>query len=352
MQKFENIRYFRVLACIGVFAVHFAPRMGVSGLLAKIAGQGSLGVYLFFLISGFLACGAKELASENGVRGVLIYYCKRLFRIVPLYYAVILYNMAVHCLILKDVTPDPQGLKWLRYFFMTNAFFPAPDNFWGNQSGTWTISLFCVFYLCAPLFARLARGVKSAALLYLGALLLRYVWVGSGYSSYMMIFYYMHFFVLGIFVRRLALKYSPAVGTGIFVAFSLALAALLQLTGAGGDYFLYWSWIFAAAVLATSRMGAAADGKVRTDQNTFPGKLKKLGGAAVRTLDSYSYDIYLVHAVVYEGIVLIQGKVYLAPLVVLGLAVGLTAAGCFVTKRLIEIPAGKLCARAVSALRK
>ena len=121
----------------------------------------------------------------------------------------VLCNIVLHTFILQDVTPDPGGLYWLRYFLLTNAFVPAPDNFWGNLSATWTISLFVVFYVTAPLWRRLVRGIKSGAAVYLAALVLRYIWAQAECSAYMMVFYYLHFFLLGMLIWQLKEKMEP-----------------------------------------------------------------------------------------------------------------------------------------------
>ena len=141
-----------------------------------------------------------ESSRRLGKKELLTYYKKRLVRILPLYYGVILYNILLHGLILKDIPADPQGLYWLRYFFLTNSVIPAPNDFWGNLSATWTISLFMAFYLLVPVFVRLIRGCTSAFFCYVLALILRYLWVKTGYGDYMMIFYYLHYFLLGMLV--------------------------------------------------------------------------------------------------------------------------------------------------------
>ncbi|MDO4333610.1 MAG: acyltransferase [Eubacteriales bacterium] len=353
MKKYDNIQVFRVLACLGVFVTHLSPRMGATGWAAKAANFGASGVYLFFLISGFLACGSTDIAPDCERRGIFTYYAKRLFRILPLYYVVILYNMALHGLLLQDVPPDPAGLAWLRYFFLTNAFIPGPDNFWSNLSATWTVSLFCFFYLCAPLFVRLIAGKKGtqdrtpegkvlrAALLYLAVLLLRYIWVGAGLSSYMMAFYYLHFFVLGMLVYALQEAYRPLAAALKFGVFALALGGLLWLSGAGNDYFTMISWIFAILILISGRFSWRRDEK---GQLCYAARV-------IGVLDAHSYAVYLVHAVVIDGIALLQAHVNLTGAAVLGTAVVLTAIGAYFARRLIEKPAGKLGRRLVTGVR-
>lgn len=372
MKKYDNIQILRVLACLGVFVTHLAPRMGVTGWAAKAANFGASGVYLFFLISGFLACCTRDISVGCGWKGIFSYYCKRLFRILPLYYAVILYHMALHGLILQDVPKDPAGLSWLRYFLLTNAFIPAPDNFWSNLSATWTISLFCFFYLCAPLFVRLigkkwlpvlklvhvepalfawligqregeekdsaAGNVRRAALLYLAVLLLRYIWVGAGLSAYMMAFYYLYFFVLGMLVHELSTVYRPLTAAIRFLLFAFAVGIVLELSGAGNDYFTVVSWGFALIVLLSVHF------TWKREENGMPCRTARLIGV----LDEYSYAIYLVHAVIIDGIVLLQAHVDLPGIAVLMIAVSLTAVGAYLAHQLIEKPAQRLGMRLCS----
>lgn len=363
MKKYKNIQILRVFACLGVFVTHLAPKMGISGLAATVANFGASGVYLFFVISGFLACKSTQGTQGNRGKYLLSYYIKRGFKILPLYYAVVIYNLLLHTFLLQDVTPDPGGLYWLRYFLLTNAYVPAPDNFWGNLSATWTISLFLVFYLCAPFFnlfftwaERLgeikksgqrkgaqqngrqhgAGGVYAALFLYLAALLLRHIWVAAGLSSYMMIFYYLHFFVLGMLAGKLAEYFPSKTAALAMLALGAGLWLVQWFSGIGVDDFISLSWIFAAILLISL---------------PFDEKKRSPAGKAVALLDQYSYEIYLVHAVVLDGIELLQGKIVMPAAVVLLSAVGLTAAGAYFARLLIEKPAEKLGRRLVTALR-
>lgn len=369
MKRYQNIQILRVLACLGVFVTHLAPRLGMQGMAARIANFGASGVYLFFVISGFLAChptagGGRPVAGQpsaaqpngGGVRWktLIAYYIKRAMKILPLYYAVVVYNILLHTFILQDVTPDPQGLCWLRYFFLTNAFIPAPDNFWGNLSATWTISLFWVFYLLAPFFntffqwaARMGgsaskraeyAAVWPAVLLYLGTLALRYVWVAAGLSAYMMVFYYLHFFVLGMLAKVLAEQFGGPKAGLTAAALGAAIWAVLQIADIGNDEFICLSWVFAAVLLLSLDMSWPME-----KSDGWPARL-------IDVLDEHSYAIYLVHAVVIDGILLLQGKLALPKIAVLVIALSLTAAGAYLARRLIEKPAEKLGRRLVSAL--
>ncbi len=377
MKRYDNIQLLRVLACLGVFAAHLAPKMGARGAVARAANFGASGVYLFFLVSAFLACGTWSKRRLSDAPG---YYLRRALRILPLYYGVILYQFLLHTLLLKDVPDDPAGLSWLRYLFLTNAFLPGPDNFWSNLSATWTISLFLVFYLCVPFLVRAVepgRGgretpggrkapgerktpgkreiqdekkgggsaekglVLRAALLYLASILLQQLWNRSEYAGYMMCFYYLHFFVLGILVWylvRLAGRWKAA---AVLAGVCAAAALLLLLFFEGVPYFTGVSWLYAFVLLLSVdfswEWAERLDGAGR--------KMVECVWKGIALLDRHSYAIYLVHAVVIEGLVLVTAHVPLGPVAVGVAAVGLTAAGVAAADRLIERPAARLMKR-------
>lgn len=345
MKRYDNIQILRVLACLGVFTTHLAQRMGITGLAGKIANFGASGVYLFFLISAFLACGSAGIEAGGGRKGVLSYYIRRACRILPLYEAVILYNFLLHDRLLRHTPPDPAGLGWLRYLFMTNAFFPAPDQFWGNLSGTWTISLFVCFYLTAPFLMRLvgkgsAHGsVVRAALLYASAMLLQQIWIRQSFADYMMFFYYLHFFVLGILVRQLTEHYRPMVAALHLVCILCPIALFLYLWSGEILYFTGLSWLFALLLLLTLTFSWE---KVGTSGNRVMAGAIRICRRILEILDAHSFGIYLVHGVVIDGMTMLQGRMELSAFAVFVLVVGCTAAGAFVARRLIEIPAERL----------
>ena len=80
---------------------------------------------------------------------------------------------------------------------------------------------------------------------------------------------------------------------------------------------------------------------------------KRSFGFAKRSslLDSYSYSIYLVHAVALDAVVLLSAHFSLSGPAVLLLTLSLTAAGCLAARYLVERPAQKLGRRLVDAVR-
>ena len=343
MKRYDNIQILRVFACLGVFISHLAPKMGATGKIAEAANFGAS-----------LACATDSGRQKSA--GLIFYYLRRALKVLPLYYAVILINFLLHTFILQDVTPDPSGLKWFRYLFLTNAFIPAPDNFWSNLSATWTISLFMVFYICAPFLIRLAgihsetgeksfpAGIVRSGMLYAAAILLQQVWIRMEYSAYMMFFYYLHFFMLGIFVWQMVRCFSVWKAAAVLAGTCAVLGILLQVSAGEIPYFTAVSWGFALVMILTmgfswSRIEMLSGNKKTSGlMEIIINVLKKIFGV----LDKHSYAIYLVHAVVIDGIVILKAHLPLNGLMVWIIAVSLTVIGVAAADWMIVRPAEHL----------
>ncbi len=332
-RRFDSISILRVLACIGIFVCHIAPVSGASGIAARIANTGASGVYLFFILSGFLLAGEgafreDRLSPETYVR----FAGKRLCRLLPMYYLVMAAQAAVHSFILRDVPPDPGHLYWLRYIFLTNAVLPAPDNFWGNLGATWTVSLFVVSSLLAPFALRWISGgrrtgtaagsgdtgnpgvhgrernrkVKRAAVLYIALLLLAGFRERFSVSGTFMCFLYLHYFALGTLIReitessgedRIKAQHARSIRQAAAYAGTVVPGAALLLIFFGSiGHFTLVSWGFGLIVLVTLPFS------VRNEHSLL--------FKALTLLDRHSYAVYLVHAAVAEW--LYMGKSHIA----------------------------------------
>jgi len=111
--------------------------------------QGTRGVDVFFVLSGFLITTLllRERARTGRV-SLRAFYIRRFFRIVPVYFAtILLYFFAVHAA--HDATKIQQyeaALPWLLSFMREYA--PASA---GNILGhAWTLAIEEKFYLCWP----------------------------------------------------------------------------------------------------------------------------------------------------------------------------------------------------------
>lgn len=74
--KRVNFQVLRVAACIGVFVVHVGQRLELQGYLRKMTDLGAMGVYLFFIISGYLCFASFDMKNGGGGRTFFVLYAK------------------------------------------------------------------------------------------------------------------------------------------------------------------------------------------------------------------------------------------------------------------------------------
>lgn len=272
--RLDNITLARVLACIGVFSVHLGQRLHLEGSIRVITDFGENGVFLFFIISGVLAFWTYK--SEEGAG---YYWWKRAVRLLPLYYCIIIYDFVVHTFIYKDVPVDSAGLGWSRYFFFLSDIIGTDEIFWRNLSSTWTIPMFVSFYLLVPFLYKRIQSYRKSVVCMLGMFLAGTVVLMIGNGN-LLILYYLFFFFIGIVIYR-ALKEEKE-------EYSIALFAMLALFFViqSAINALVYSMLFAILIIATSKWRIWS-------------KLLK----GVECIDKYSYTIYLIQAVVFDGLI-------------------------------------------------
>ncbi len=319
MKRSVGLQILRILACVGVFLCHLGAQMEVEGTIEKFMDFGARGVYLFFILSGFFGVQSRELENEDRAKGCIRYWIKRAFKILPLYYAVIIYNFVLYEWILKSTPVDSSGIGWPRYFFFLSTSIPADKNFWVNLSYTWTISIFVLFYLFVPLMKRFVKSFRGAVILW-GALYFVSL-IGINRIAYGMPFFYLHYFVMGM-VLCYAVEENKVreliIGCITFVFGSLIVNVTLTHTAC--------SMLFMILILMVREI------KVENE------KLQKW----INVFDAYSYTIYLSHAVVMNGIEMIKNRYPISQMTILLIAIGCTVVGAFVVHHLIERPMEKL----------
>lgn len=319
MKRVAGLQVLRVLACVGVFLCHLGAQMEVGGTIEKFMDFGARGVYLFFILSGFFGFQSKELKAENEREGCFRYWIKRAFKILPLYYALIIYNFVLYELILKSIPVDSSGIGWPRYFFLLSTFIPADKNFWVNLCSTWTVSIFVLFYLLVPLMKHFVKSFHGAVMLWGGLYLLSLI--GLGKFAYGMPFFYLHYFVMGIafyYAEEEGKIRELVIGCVAFVLGSVVVNHTLSHTAC--------SMLFLIVIIMAKEINVENE------------RLQKL----ISIMDSYSYTIYLTHAVVMDGIEMIRNRYPISQITILFLGIGCTIAGCYVVRHVIELPMEKL----------
>ena len=125
------------VACVMVF--HFVP--GVD----RFAPLGTMGVRLFFVLSGFLITGI--LLSWRGqplAAALKVFYARRALRIFPLFYFVLVAAAAL------NIGPVRETFAW-HATYLSNAYFYLRGDWHGSVSHLWSLAVEEQFYLVWPL---------------------------------------------------------------------------------------------------------------------------------------------------------------------------------------------------------
>jgi peptidoglycan/LPS O-acetylase OafA/YrhL len=162
----------RAFACLMVFYDHYFHTLGKSYSLPlpHFIDLGPLGVTCFFTLSGFLI--TTLLLQEKSATGTIHFrdfYLRRILRIWPLYFLIVLvgicyYNLAFHL-------PTEKPSYFLFYiFFIGNLGYTLAKGIW-IINPLWSVGVEEQFYAFWPLLIN-ARRVFNSILLFLGVFIL------------------------------------------------------------------------------------------------------------------------------------------------------------------------------------
>lgn len=118
----------RVLAAAMVFMIHFAGfrNLPKPQFVFNIFRHFNFGVCVFFVMSGYLI-----MQSVENSRNIKEYFIKRVSRIIPAYYAIIVFAIIVWDVILGQMPADSMlGIGWLRYFLFLNGIVPSSQYYY------------------------------------------------------------------------------------------------------------------------------------------------------------------------------------------------------------------------------
>ncbi|MEO5685227.1 MAG: acyltransferase [Chitinophagaceae bacterium] len=266
---------------------------------------GWIGVDLFFVLSGFLITG--RLAATAGSSNYYInFYCKRLLRIAPLYYLILVLFFLVPLLWPSSVTGSYQQLikeqAWYWSFSVNiyNALFGWTDNI--IFVPLWSVACEMQFYLIWPLICLLLFQKKQWAVILIG--LVAFALVFRLFAG--------HFFTMQPEYRYVLLPARID---------SFSIGALLYFFSREAKYhwLLHKGWLLAVACLAaatammimakqTWQLGAEMVARYGYTLNALfwggiLGSTIQQAGGLVRifqakwlvTAGKYSYGIYLLH---------------------------------------------------------
>ncbi|WP_426671959.1 acyltransferase family protein [Mucilaginibacter sp. McL0603] len=159
MHRFKYIDSLRGIAIILVIFHHSHPYFAgienyrLPAFFESFLQNGDKGVILFFLMSAFTLCLSLSKKINTEQYPIRNYFLRRAFRIVPLYYFMII-------LILLTRISNPTNYSLLANFLFLHGLSP----YWVNSTipGGWSVGIEVLFYLIFPLLFFWIKSVWSA----------------------------------------------------------------------------------------------------------------------------------------------------------------------------------------------
>lgn len=236
-QKFHSIEAARGLAAVSVVLLHagtgmapeqYTGHVGLGGLL----DFGRFGVDLFFVISGYIICKSSGFLGDGTIK-ISTYLFRRIFRILPAYYFILLLSLIINQFQRGRV---PVDFEWFlrQIFFLDNPLF---------VSAAWTLQFELIFY-AAVAVALVSRVAGLVIGFVWGVLILHRACFGEGGVSHDGFYeiisnpYCVYFFigVVGCYIEE---RYSM-LAKQVAIVFAVAFVAIVALAGfnAPDDAFL------------------------------------------------------------------------------------------------------------------
>jgi peptidoglycan/LPS O-acetylase OafA/YrhL len=184
----NNFDLLRLILAAIVCLVHSAELSGFPelGLIPRFISSG-LAVQGFFVVSGFLIFMSFERSTS-----VRSYFQKRLRRIYPAYFVVVVLCATLLVLVSDRAMADYFSVEWVKYLaanlsFMNFLHPTLPGVFEQNKvtavnGALWTLKIEMMFYFCVPLIVMLCR--KISYLPVLAVLYLLSMFYGFAISPY------------------------------------------------------------------------------------------------------------------------------------------------------------------------
>lgn len=188
----------RGFATVLIVATHFVAngphtvRFPILTVAFSLLGIGSVGLDLFFVLSGFLI-GGILLRERNSPRYFSTFYLRRFHRIFPIYYAWLILFLIVRLVAVHVYAEPPSTFHTgcpipLYFVYLQNWFFSERGFALSWLGPTWSLGVEEQFYLTIPLLVRflpLRRLTQLLVALVLFAPLFRVaVYVAYGWPSF------------------------------------------------------------------------------------------------------------------------------------------------------------------------
>ncbi len=372
IQDYKSISHFRGLNSLRFFAaflvvLHHAESLRKDHELPHhlkdfgLFNNGTHAVSFFFVLSGFLI--TYLLLRERGEKqeiSVKRFYLKRVFRIWPLYFLMVIIGAIIQPFFIDWFNipyemPYTIGETWYYFIF----FVPGMVNhFFGSNllEPLWSIGVEEVFYLIwAPLFKWIKKHVLA---LLLSVIAIKFILVGISMNyaffsnpklnstiAYIIRIHQFESMAIGGLGAYIVYHYGAKVAQSILysIPFQIVLYGLLLTFIFFGSniHFGFWTWIFETPVVSSIITGGLflylILGVSIAEKNLFRLEIKWLS-----YLGEISYGIYMFHLLILSQIIeLLKGFVagkgmFLETLFYYGVSIPVILGVCILSKKTLE----------------
>lgn len=299
----------RGVAIIMVLIYHFiaispSPNTDLENTIFTFTKSGWIGVDLFFVLSGFLITRIL-LTTKDKEKYYLNFYVKRVLRIFPLYYLVLIILLIIVPSLIANIPSQLQLMSDNQLWFWTylaNWYIAYEGDFNKTSGGYfWSLAVEEQFYIVWPFVVynfRLFSFQKACVLLFVLTYILRNIMLFSGFSTtsvYVATITHMDGLLIGAWLATVLIDCKNIVLIRKLLNLSAVISLLLLVSFYLYDKsFYFWNFLVAstgytllsilfAAILFESVVNA------ESKMNLF------FGSGLLRNVGKYSYAMYLFH---------------------------------------------------------
>ena len=328
---FENLDFLRFIAFFTVFSGHTALgtflinriHVEVINKFIWVFSQGGTGVSFFFVLSGFLITYLLLIEKEKtGKINVRNFYVRRILRIWPLYYLVILFTFIIYPkvkVLLNNIDPIPNNI-WMHLSFLSNFDMINAER---NQivkgiknipvmiGINWSIAIEEQFYLVWPLlFALIPKKFYKyifILIIFISAIF-RYINRADSLITYFHTLAVFSDLAIGGFFAYLSINSETFQQFFKQIKkYQIALVYVLGLSTLMYGNFIYPNKydIVYMRIISTTFFAF-----IITEQNYSEHSIYKLGKIKfVTQLGKYTYGLYLIHPIGIQAVAIILYKI-------------------------------------------
>jgi len=151
-EKIVSIQYLRGLAALGVVFCHYSSSLILYPLLSVFFSFGQSGVFVFFLISGFIIVYSL-IKSNYETRQFFTFLLKRSLRIDPPYYVVILSTLVLFKILSHIPSFKGESIDFIPAQFIAHVFYVVPFTKYPFYNHVfWTLCIEFQFYVLIGVF--------------------------------------------------------------------------------------------------------------------------------------------------------------------------------------------------------